>query len=101
MRHHCRRPASRALVIARVEATPYLLTLSQASHHSASLGPSASLTSSCFDDANQEANVHVNADVATGHADVRANAVMADANDDDDDDDDFDDILVEILGVSS
>jgi len=65
---------------------PYLPTQCQASYHSASSGSSVRPSSSCFDDANDEAIVHVNTDIATGHADVRMSAVMADADDDDDDD---------------
>ena len=79
----------------------YLPTQSQASYHSASSSPSARRPSSGFDGVNEEADVRANAAVVDGHADVRASAVMTDDNDDDADVGNLDDILSEILGVSS
>ena len=57
--------------------------------------------SSGFDGVNEEADVCANAAVVDGHADVCASAVMTDDNDDDADVGNLDDILSEILGVSS
>ena len=48
-----------------------------------------------------EADVRSNVAVADGHADIRASAVMTDANDYDANDNNFDDTLGEILGASS
>jgi len=61
---------------------------------------------SCFNDANKEANVHMNTNVATGHADVEIPNAYDDDNDNDNDnananDGGFADSLGEILGVSS
>ena len=81
-----------------VSATPssgrgdYLHTQSQASYHSASSSPSARRPSSGFDGVNEEADVRANATV-DGHADVRASAVMTEANDDGTNVGNLDDIL--------
>jgi len=79
----------------------YLPTKSQASYHSASLTPSARRPSTGFDGVNEEANVHANAAIVDGHADVCASAVMTDGNDDDADVGNLDDLLSKILGASS
>jgi len=64
----------------------------------ASSSPSARCPSSGFDGVNEEANVRTN---ATGHADVRASAVMTDDNDDGANVGNVDDILSEIISASS
>jgi len=79
----------------------YLPTQSQASYHSASSSPSARRPSSAFDGVNEEANVRANATVVDGHADVRASAVMTEANDDGANVGNLNDILSDILGASS
>ena len=79
----------------------HLPTQSQALYHSASSSPSACRPSSGFDGVNEEANVRANSSVVDGHADVHASAVMADGNDNNADVSTLDDILSEILGVSS
>jgi len=69
------------------------------------LDPSARLPSSCIDDANEEANICLNDDVAIEDDDIRTSAVMTDAEDDEDDDNvddgNFTDTLGEIIGISS
>jgi len=72
---------------------------SQASYHSASSSPSARCPSAGFDDVNEEANVHANATVVDGHANVRASAVMTNDNDDDADISTLDKTLSEILSI--
>jgi len=79
----------------------YLPTQSQASYHSASSSPSARRPSSGFDGVNEEADVRANATVVDGHADVRASAVMSEANDDGANVGNLDDILNDILGALS
>ena len=54
-----------------------------------------------FDCVNEEANVRANATVIDGHADVRASAVMTEANDDGANVGNLYDILIDILGASS
>ena len=78
----------------------YLPTQSQALYHIASSSPSARHPFSGFDSVNEEANVHANAAVLDGHANVRASAVMTHVNDDDDDECIFEDALCEILGAT-
>jgi len=74
----------------------YLPTQSQASYHSASSSPSARRPSSGFDSVNEEAHVRANTTVVDGHADVRASAVMTEANDDGENVGNLDDILSDI-----
>jgi len=79
----------------------YLPTQSQASYRSASSGPSARRPSSCFDHANEEANVRANVDDAARHADVHASAMMTDDdNDNHANDGEFPVTLGEILGAT-
>ena len=79
----------------------YLPTQSQASYHSASSSPSARRPSSGFDGVNEKIDVRANATVVDGHADVRASAVMTEANDDGANVGNLDDILSDIFGASS
>jgi len=50
----------------------YLSTQSQTWYHSASSGPSAGVSSSGFNNTNEEANAHENDDVKAGLADAQA-----------------------------
>jgi len=79
----------------------YLPTQSQALYHIASSSPSARHPFSGFDSVNEEANVHANAAVLDGHANVRASAVITHVNDDNANDGFFNDTLSKILGASS
>jgi len=79
----------------------YLPTQTQALYHSASSSTSARSPSSGFDGVNKEANVHANAAVVDGRANVRASAVLIDDYDDDTNVGNLNDTLSEILGASS
>lgn len=78
---------------------PYLSTQSHVLYQRSSSGPSAHCSSFASGyDANEEANVHVYADIATGHVDVRTSAVMVDINVVDDDNNADDSVSADTLG---